>query len=277
MISIILSAYNAEQTITRAIDSIINQTYKDWELIIVNDCSTDNTESIIKSYDDKRIIYIKHEINKGAGCSRGTGIEKATGEYVAFLDSDDYYAEDCIEQLVKATNNGEYDIISPGYIAVYKDKEQINKPQPKILFNNLYEPAKELTLRFLSTQLVRRSLFNTVKYSNRRFVEDSPTLIQLLYVAKSRRILDYAGYYYTQNQKSLIHSSSPYKYLIYNLLCAKDSMLFFEKMGQPQMFNFQQFLIKFLNTPITTQKEDNLKAERQELLQFINEQFNKIL
>ena len=77
-ISVIMSAYNAQKTISRAIRSVLNQTYDDIELIVVNDCSTDNTEKIVKKYKDNRIVYIKHDVNLGAGCARNTGIKNAT-------------------------------------------------------------------------------------------------------------------------------------------------------------------------------------------------------
>ena len=80
-VSIIMSAYNAQNTISRAIRSVLNQTYKNIELIVVNDCSTDNTEKIIKKYKDDRIVYIKHDTQKGDGCTRKTGIKHATDNY----------------------------------------------------------------------------------------------------------------------------------------------------------------------------------------------------
>ena len=95
-ISVILPTYNGAtrgsgEYLKQAIESVLNQTYENFELIIVNDCSTDNTEEIVKSYKDKRIIYIKNEVNKGVYSARNKGLKNATGEYIAFLDDDDYY------------------------------------------------------------------------------------------------------------------------------------------------------------------------------------------
>ena len=81
--------YNRETTVKRAIDSVINQSYADWELIIVDDFSTDNSVSIIKSYDDSRIKLFLLEKNSGACIARNYGIKKSTGDFIAFLDSDD--------------------------------------------------------------------------------------------------------------------------------------------------------------------------------------------
>ena len=88
-ISVIMSAYNSEETIKETINSILNQTYKDFELIIVNDKSTDNTESIIKSFKDERIKLINNKKNLGLPASLNKAIKVAKGKYVARMDADD--------------------------------------------------------------------------------------------------------------------------------------------------------------------------------------------
>ena len=88
-ISIIVPIYNSEKYLNKCIDSLINQTEKNIEIILVNDGSTDNSEEIIKEYKDKRIKYYKNK-NQGIGKTRNFGIEQATGSYIMFVDSDDY-------------------------------------------------------------------------------------------------------------------------------------------------------------------------------------------
>ena len=88
-VSVIIPTYNRAHLIGRAIKSVINQTYQDFEIIVVDDGSTDNTEEIVKSFNDPRIRYIRHEKNKGEAAARNTGIEAAKGKYIAFQDSDD--------------------------------------------------------------------------------------------------------------------------------------------------------------------------------------------
>ena len=91
LISVIMPTYNRGYVISNAIDSILNQSYANFELIIVDDCSSDNTEEIVRSYQkkDKRIIYIKLDRNSGANYARNIGLKKATGDYITFQDSDD--------------------------------------------------------------------------------------------------------------------------------------------------------------------------------------------
>lgn len=93
LVSIIMSAYNCEKFIGEAIDSVLNQSYGNWELIIVNDCSVDDTEKVIKEYalKDKRIHYFTNERNFGAAISRNNAIKQAKGRFLAFLDSDDIW------------------------------------------------------------------------------------------------------------------------------------------------------------------------------------------
>jgi len=88
-VSVVIPTYNRAELLTRAIDSVLAQTYDDFELLVVDDGSTDDTEAVVTAYDDDRVRYLAHETNRGANPARNTGIEAAEGEFVAFLDSDD--------------------------------------------------------------------------------------------------------------------------------------------------------------------------------------------
>ena len=90
--SIVMAAYNAEKEIEDSIKSVLNQNFKDFEFIVVNDASTDSTADIVAKYD--RIKLINHTKNKRAGGARNTGIQEAYGEYIIFLDSDDTFADE---------------------------------------------------------------------------------------------------------------------------------------------------------------------------------------
>lgn len=99
-VSIIITCYNKEKYVKDAIESAINQTYKNLEIICINDCSPDNSEEIIKTFEDK-IIYIKNEINKGVIYSRNKAIKCASGEYIMTLDADDTIEPDYVKKTVK--------------------------------------------------------------------------------------------------------------------------------------------------------------------------------
>lgn len=90
LVSIIMPSYNTEQFIVTTIESVLSQTYKDWELIIVDDCSPDNTDEVVKPYlMNTRIRYLKNVKNSGAAVSRNRALREAKGKWIAFLDSDD--------------------------------------------------------------------------------------------------------------------------------------------------------------------------------------------
>jgi|APSaa5957512576_1039674.scaffolds.fasta_scaffold85731_1 teichuronic acid biosynthesis glycosyltransferase TuaG len=93
LVSIIMPAYNSGEYIDEAIKSVLSQSYKNYELIIIDDCSRDSTFEILKYYSEKynNIFYYKNRVNRGPGSSRNIGIKKSTGEYIAFLDSDDIW------------------------------------------------------------------------------------------------------------------------------------------------------------------------------------------
>ncbi|MDX5474070.1 MAG: glycosyltransferase [Bacillaceae bacterium] len=98
LVSIITPSYNSEAYIKDAIESVLAQTYTNWEMIIVDDCSTDNTVKIVNSYNDKRIQLVKLDVNSGPAIARNTAIAKAAGRYLAFLDSDDQWLPKKLEK-----------------------------------------------------------------------------------------------------------------------------------------------------------------------------------
>ena len=91
LVSIIMPSYNTGKFIKETIMSVITQTYTNWELIIVDDCSSDNTDEIVKSIKDSRIKYLKNEVNSGAAVSRNKALKEVKGRWIAFLDSDDLW------------------------------------------------------------------------------------------------------------------------------------------------------------------------------------------
>lgn len=100
LVSIIMPSYNTARFIDKTIESVLKQTYKNWELLIVDDCSTDNTDEIVSKYDDKRIIYLKNQKNSGAAVSRNKALKNAKGKWIAFLDSDDLWYPTKLEEQI---------------------------------------------------------------------------------------------------------------------------------------------------------------------------------
>jgi len=99
-VSVIIPTYNREHLLGRAISSVLSQTYTDFEIIVVDDNSSDNTQDIIKSFKDKRLRYVRHEVNKGNAAARNTGIKLARGDFIAFQDSDDEWFPGKLEKQI---------------------------------------------------------------------------------------------------------------------------------------------------------------------------------
>ena len=110
MISIVLPSFNRARILPKAVESILRQTYQDFELIIVDDGSSDNTREVVNSFNDDRIVYV-HQENAGACVARNNGINHARGEYIAFQDSDDIWHEDKLEKQLKILQDKNADIV----------------------------------------------------------------------------------------------------------------------------------------------------------------------
>ena len=123
MISVILPTYNNERTIFDSIQSILNQSYQNFELIIVNDCSKDNTKKVIKSFDDSRIVYLENDRNIGRSQSRNKAIKKAKGNFIAVMDGDDISVTERLDiQLKYLMNNPNIDLVASNIIFFTNNK-----------------------------------------------------------------------------------------------------------------------------------------------------------
>ncbi|WP_257300312.1 glycosyltransferase family 2 protein [Haloarchaeobius sp. FL176] len=113
-VSVVIPTYNEAAVLHRSIESVLAQTYEDFELLVVDDGSTDETAAAVRSYDDERVRYLAHGTNRGASAARNTGIEHATGEYVAFLDADDEWYPRKLERQVAELSDR-----AASWVAVY--------------------------------------------------------------------------------------------------------------------------------------------------------------
>lgn len=143
-ISVVLPVYNVAQYIRECLDSIINQTFSDFEVICVDDCSTDNTLRIIDEYikKDERIRIIHHQNNSGPGIARNTGIDEAKGEYIIFIDSDDCVDIKLFETLINTFNEKNVDCIwfnADVYDQTTKEKRDIFSDSSKFNHDGFYE------------------------------------------------------------------------------------------------------------------------------------------
>ncbi len=166
LVSIIMPAYNAQQYIKESIESVINQTYTNWELIIINDGSTDSTADTIKSFEDKRIILIEQE-NRGVSAARNRGLEIAKGEYITFLDADDMFPKYAIEERVYYFEYHPSVDVVHGKISIRDEKleYEIKSYQPfafkSVLKNTLHLDNK---MFFNPGYMIRKNRLNSIKF-----------------------------------------------------------------------------------------------------------------
>lgn len=129
LVSIVMPAYNCENFIGAAIDSVRAQTYSRWELLIVDDCATDSTAEIIKRYisEDSRIKYFKNKTNSGAAASRNRAVRYAKGQYLAFLDSDDLWREEKLEKQIRFMKINGYSFTCTSYDKIDERGESLHR------------------------------------------------------------------------------------------------------------------------------------------------------
>ncbi len=187
-ISIIVPIYNAERYLRKCLDSLVNQTKKELEFILVNDGSTDTTEDIIKTYKDKRIKYFKNK-NQGIGKTRNFGIEKSTGKYIMFVDSDDYLEKNACEILYNKAINTNSDLVVCDFYKVYENEELEEvrlidfkqtslKKMPSLINKINLSPWNKIYKRELITS-------NNLKFIENLKYEDAPFVLQSVFYAKN--------------------------------------------------------------------------------------------
>jgi glycosyltransferase involved in cell wall biosynthesis len=280
-VSIVMTAYNVENYIERAILSVLNSTYKNIELIIVEDCSTDGTVEKIKSITDPRIKVIYHDRNLGAGCSRFNGIKAITGDYTLFVDSDDWIDNNWIEELVKAAIESNADITSGGMVVeIEKDDEIISDFLPVVECylkkNQVFAMGSNISYRFLNLSLIRSTLWNKVEYCKWRFLEDSPTFIKLLSYANGRKLIPYVGYHYYQNPDSLCHVTPTAEKEIYRMKMLKDLWKFQEGIDN-KIISPEHVIETFYKCKFSGMNLSKYKKEIKEIELFITKIIHEIL
>lgn len=216
-VSVIIPVYNVEKYIRKSIESVINQTYKNLEIIIVDDGSPDNCPTICDEYSqvDSRIKVI-HQSNQGLSGARNTGISVATGDYLLFVDSDDYLNNNTVEKLVERMVSCSLDILGFN-VTVIKDGEK-NKYVKKdysqevlngvdylirmIKIDHIYEPV---WMYMYKTSLIRD---NNIRFKKERLFEDEIWTPEILLCAEKVGYIDIEGYNYIIREGSITTTST---------------------------------------------------------------------
>ena len=200
-VSIIIPVYNSEKYISKCLDSLINQTYKDYELLIVNDGSTDNSQNIINEYKNKypEIIVLKEQENLGVAVTRNNAIEEAKGKYIMFIDNDDFVDKDYVETFVKEIEKNDYDVILGGYRRPNKEGKivkELKLPQEDWAKFMIFAPWARIYKR---EYLIK----NDIKFLHINIGEDVFFNIQAMLISDKIKIIDYIGYNWFYNEQSV--------------------------------------------------------------------------
>lgn len=232
MISLIVPVYNIEQHLPQCLESIINQTFKDLEILLVDDGSQDCCSEICNAYSRKdNRIKVYHTKNCGLSAARNYGITKATGEYLGFVDGDDWIEPDMFETLLKNIQEQEADVSICGFYSEYPKKTIADNVVNKV-FDNKHDLLKALISGKLGhgvwNKLYRKKVFKDYRFPEKRVFEDIATLYKVFAVMKKAVCISKPLYHYRIRKNSITQTYS-WKYLIDYWLAIKERNDFFSQ------------------------------------------------
>ena len=212
LISIIVPVYNVEQYLKRCIDSIINQTYRNLEIILVDDGATDNSGKLcdeLAKLDNRIKVY--HKKNGGLSDARNYGVERAIGDYIGFVDSDDYIDAEMYEKLYEAIKKEDVDVAECNFRFIYSNRIANYTEDNYYLILNRDEYTKEYVnmnrvFGAAWTKLIRSSLAKEIKFPKGKLFEDGFYSLELMKKARSFVIFDSPYYNYVMRENSITNS-----------------------------------------------------------------------
>ena len=238
-ISVVIPVYNAEKYVEKCINSILNGSYENFEIILINDGSTDNSLEVLNKFSKNKKIKIYTQDNHGAAYSRNFGLKKAKGNYVTFIDSDDYVENDYLERYISAFDENT-DIVLGGYTKETPSKKQANTP--KFCVWDVF--------RFSATcgKMYRKNFLDkySIKFGNTEFLEDVIFNVTCLFNNARYQYIDYAGYNYVYNSNSISNSYGRHPAQITNIF---KSLQYIDDLAHELNYNNSKYLINYyMNT-----------------------------
>lgn len=215
LISVIMPAFNAEKTILKALHSLIFQTYRTWECVVVDDGSTDNTCSIVKNVKDERIKYVRLEKNMGRGFARQVALDNCNGSFLAMLDSDDWIHPFKLETQIQVfMDYSEVDLVSCGIGVIDKHNELFGvRAKGDTTVKTFALPGKVPVAH--APSMLRMKFAKQLDYDKRFLLAQDVDFLRRYLVGKKYIIIDSVFYYYTEHESSSLKKiSSAYLYNI---------------------------------------------------------------
>ena len=282
MISVIIPVYNCEKYLDRCIESVQQQTYSDWELVLVDDGSSDNSLQIIKEYSeqDERIKYFHKDKSEGAGPARNKGIEESSGEYIMFIDADDYMADNMLEKLYSTITKG-YDVVVCGYQCYVEgigntDKIAVNsavlegKAKVRDFFARTFP---EGMAGYLWNKIYRRSLIekNGIRFPAMKRLQDGMFNIGYFSVAESCCFIEDALYFYRENPQTDMFKKCPPDYFDLIRRFSKEFIQVKSEWGEFSNNKIYTFFLNETGTCLENCFGPNWNMTRVERKKYINE------
>ena len=211
LVSIVVPVYNRHNYLAECLDSLGAQTYQNLEIILVDDGSTDDSLAICQAYAKKDARFkVLAQSNAGVSVARNNGIQTATGQYLMFVDSDDYVASDYCEQAVSCLEKYNSDICCFGYVEVDKDSEKYIEKVAALDGPITKEQAMVITIEDSHpvNKIYKREMFANLKFPANKVYEDAYIMYKVFDLAKRISYLPQATYFYVQNKKSIVNEMS---------------------------------------------------------------------
>ena len=218
-VSIIVPIYNVEQYLAKCIESLVQQTYENIEILLVNDGSKDNSEKIMRDYAEKdnRIVCL-NKVNGGLSDARNYGLKYAKGQYCLFIDSDDWLAEHAVEVCVNKVNQTGAEVVAFDMIYVYPDRETFATGGNFDVLTYKENPEVVLINNSACNKMFKTALFENIEFPKGLWYEDLATIPIVLSKASSVVKVNEGLYYYLQRESSIAHTINPKVFDIYKAI-----------------------------------------------------------
>lgn len=248
-VSVIVPVYNATKYLEEMVASLFVQTLKEMEFIFVDDCSTDNSLEILYKFEKKdtdRVIIIKSDENQGPGGARNIGLQYASGEYIAFVDSDDYIKSEMYECMYKKAIEDDYDIVECGYFSERKNMDMMlwgKNMEGKVSFDNRVKMF--ISCGFLWSKLYKRNIIidSEIEFIHKIQFEDVDFLNRLYCRIQKVGIVDKTLYYYRDNPESFSNKGNKQSlFEINNTFCRK----YLNNMKKEKIYNILRPVIEYV-------------------------------
>lgn len=219
LISVIIPVYKVENFLHRCVDSVINQTYKNLEIILIDDGSPDNCGNICDEYANKDTrIKVIHQENQGLSGARNSGLNIAKGEYIYFIDSDDYIKKNTFEDMINFSEFGKYDIVI-GQMCYLYSGNKIKENKNLKYCNDIKKIRKNIFLAIISvsacSKLIKKHIFSSIKFPLNKLAEDLFVSYKILFVAQTACFIPETYYIYSKENSNSLSNGKNLKNIIF--------------------------------------------------------------